>query len=138
MRVTRVLTSFDGRINRRQYWLKGCLPIVGLSVMVPAGLALQAGLVLTLFFGLDGVLEGLENSEDLGILLIPLWIPFAIVLTLFQYAVFAKRWHDLGISGWWSAILFIPIVGSIVIIPLTIALGSIPGRKGVNKYGEQP
>ena len=56
---------------------------------------------------------------------------FILVLIWPLLAVAAKRWHDMGRSGWWTLIIFIPYVGA---IGAFIALLVIPGTEGHNKY----
>lgn len=53
---------------------------------------------------------------------------------LFLFSVFTRRLHDLGYSGWWSLLIFIPIAGAIQQIILLFR----PGDKGNNKYGNPP
>ena len=55
-------------------------------------------------------------------------IPVAMWIYL---AVSAQRWHDLGKSGWWSLIVFIPFGG--LVLPVVMAF--IPGKPGDNLYG---
>lgn len=49
-------------------------------------------------------------------------------------AVGVRRIHDIGKSGWWLFIAFIPIVGTILLI-LDLAKDS---QSGDNKYGSNP
>jgi uncharacterized membrane protein YhaH (DUF805 family) len=49
-------------------------------------------------------------------------------------AVLVRRLHDIGRSGWWALIGFVPIVGAIVLLVFTVS-DSAPGE---NKYGLSP
>lgn len=62
---------------------------------------------------------------SLTIILIPvsLWIIFA---------TYAQRWHDIGQSGWWSLITFVPLIGSLALL---IIMAFIAGQDGDNSYG---
>ena len=51
-----------------------------------------------------------------------------------SFAVYAKRLHDLGQSGWLMLIGVIPLVGW----ALLIWLGFFPGNDGENRYGAEP
>jgi len=46
----------------------------------------------------------------------------------------AQRFHDLGVSGWYTLYAFIPIIG---VIPELILL-FMPGTRGDNFYGPDP
>jgi uncharacterized membrane protein YhaH (DUF805 family) len=49
-------------------------------------------------------------------------------------SVVVRRLHDLGKSGWFYLIIFIPIVGVIWMLVLLVS----DGNKGDNKYGADP
>ncbi len=40
----------------------------------------------------------------------------SLVLVLPQLAVGARRLHDIGKSGWWQLLAFIPVIGIIILI----------------------
>jgi uncharacterized membrane protein YhaH (DUF805 family) len=105
--------SVRGRIGRQAYWLFMVLPF------------LLTGIVL-------------------GFLILSLHIPFRMVLVLLLtlvpvlvwvgIAVSVKRLHDIGLSGWWVILCFIPFL-HYVAVPV---LGAIRGKVGANIYGEDP
>ena len=49
-------------------------------------------------------------------------------------AVSVRRLHDIGRSGWWLLITFVPVLGAIVFFYFMV-LDSIPER---NEYGPSP
>lgn len=49
-----------------------------------------------------------------------------------------RRLHDLGHSGWFSLLMFIPIVGPFLWLGLFIYCGFFSGQPGENKYGPAP
>ena len=121
MRITTVLFRFQGRINRRDYWLKGMLP------------------TLLIFLSTNTLALLIQNNiasepEDLPLRLLTA-VVFGFLCTYIYLAISAKRWHDIGKSAWWNMWLFVPIVGALIIIPLTIVLGVLPGKKEDNKHG---
>jgi uncharacterized membrane protein YhaH (DUF805 family) len=64
--------------------------------------------------------------------------PVGIISLVFMwptYAIYTKRWHDRGKSGWWSLIIFIPIIGPIWMF---IECGFLAGEEGTNSYGPNP
>jgi uncharacterized membrane protein YhaH (DUF805 family) len=126
-----LFTSFEGRINRKPFWL-GFLALIAAQWSV--GLLLFAAVGLSLVHGADPVMSpgDLILLKILGVLL-----PLAVAL-VFLYpsvAIYTKRWHDRGKSGWWMLILFIPLLGFIWFL---VECGFLPGTKGPNQYGDDP
>jgi uncharacterized membrane protein YhaH (DUF805 family) len=106
LRWSQILFSFDGRLPRKAYWLRGHLVIIGcialswlIAIWVPA------------LFWLSFLTQ-----------LISIWCFFAIA---------AKRLHDLDYSGWLCLVAFIPGIGLV----LYIYIGFLVGTEGVNRFG---
>lgn len=106
------LFSFEGRINRTTY--------------------LVTQISLFAAFLVAGVVDGIAGTFDaelgfgvFGGLLLFVWIWPGI-------ATNAKRFHDQNLSGWWSLLGLIPLVGLIVYLVLLFR----PGTVGPNNYGE--
>ena len=68
----------------------------------------------------------LDNSQSMG----PVELISTLLLLLPALAVFARRLHDVGRSGWWMLVSF-TIIG---IIPLVVWAVSV-GTKTKNQYG---
>ena len=125
-----LFTSFEGRINRKPFWL-GLLVlmatqwIVGILLFVAIGFSLMSG-------------AGPMSPRDLFLLKIfGVLLPLGVTL-LFLYpsvAIYTKRWHDRGKSGWWMLILFIPLLGFIWFL---VECGFLQGTRGPNQYGGDP
>ena len=45
-----------------------------------------------------------------------------------------RRLHDIGMSGWWQLLLFVPYLGELALFICTL----LPGTEGENRFGEQP
>lgn len=60
-----------------------------------------------------------------------LWLGFVLVVW-FAIMSSIRRLHDLGMTGWWLFLTWIPIIGSLI---LTVLLGFVRGDKEPNKYG---
>ena len=152
MKIKQILFSFDGRISRREYWLKGMLTALGiflitrlLSILITRLLSILIGIVMKPVPALHpGIPDGvLVNPIPDGVLANPIivdiiWIPFGIFLIFIQCAIFAKRWHDLGRTGMWNLLLFIPILGFVLYIPMFIYLGVARGQADEKEYGPVP
>lgn len=63
-----------------------------------------------------------------------LYLLFALATLIPYLAVFVRRLHDIGRSGWWYFIIFIPVVGIIWLIVLL----ATDGEPGENQYGPNP
>ena len=129
MKLTTVLFSFSGRINRRQFWLQGILPWVGLlAICILAFVGIGLGI---------SAAAGARASEY-DVLVMLLWLPFAFFLTYVLLSIYSKRWHDLGKSGMWNFWLFIPIIGFFAHPIILLILGLKGGQTEENNYGSVP
>jgi len=127
--------SLDGRINRKPFWL---------GVVVLAVVTWILEFILFATFGVslipamdpnaDPAAAAAAASAMMGKMTVPL-----IILTLLilwpAICLYAKRWHDRGKSGWWSLIMFVPIIGSIWLL---VELGFLRGTEGPNRFGPDP
>ncbi|GEM74638.1 DUF805 domain-containing protein [Vibrio sagamiensis] len=113
-----VLFSFEGRINRAQYWLGVLCMLV--QVIVCFGL-------LTITFDMQ---TNMPSAASYIILCI-----FFIFSTWQSLALYAKRFHDRNKSGWWILISFVPIIGGFWLL---IETGFLPGTEGDNQFGRMP
>ena len=59
---------------------------------------------------------------------------FALALLVPSIALGIRRLHDIGKSGWWYLLVFIPVIGWFVLLYFYI-LDSQPGS---NQFGENP
>ena len=127
--------SFDGRIPRKTFWLS-------ILVMMVISWILQI-IVFSIFGGSmmptmdpNATPEQAAAAAEAAVsgMMLPLGI--IILLTLWpSLAIYAKRWHDRGKSGWWSLIGFVPIIGGIWML---VELGFLRGTEGPNRFGPDP
>ena len=105
--------SADGRVDRRQWWLRLVVPV----------------LVVTLLLSfVDAALGTFDPESGLGLLN----GIFALIALIPSIIVHIKRFHDRDKSGWWVLIGFIPIIGAFWLL---IELGFLAGTPGPNHYG---
>jgi uncharacterized membrane protein YhaH (DUF805 family) len=126
--------SYAGRIGRGAYWLghAGLIVLQWLAIWVL--LQLSHSTIDQLSILQDGQTHELppQVAQDL---MMHIGVPVLIVIALFlypSYAIATKRWHDRGKSGWWSLIVFVPIIGGLWAL---IELGFLGGNEGPNEYG---
>lgn len=112
------MNLFSGRISRSVFFLS----LVSLNVLIPLILEITNLSMSTRSLGLLSGLIYLAVFSFVGYLIIV------------QIGIYAKRWHDVGKSGWLTLLNIVPILGQI----LTIVLFFIPGEAKKNKYGNKP
>lgn len=111
-----ILNYKNGRRNRKSYTL--------------AFLSMAAGCIL--FTALSFWLS--QSATLVTAVFLLLSIPLTIVLVVGQIAITAQRLRDMGQSGWFMLLLFIPFVSLVV----QVLLFFMPGQRGENKYGSDP
>lgn len=101
--------SFEGRVNRKDWWLKYALPL-----LIPAFIA---SVIVDEMTGYSD-----RSGPGVFVFLIILWPMLAISI---------KRWHDRDKAGWWMLIGVIPFIGGIWVL---IENGFLPGTAGPNRF----
>jgi uncharacterized membrane protein YhaH (DUF805 family) len=107
--------DFNGRARRAEYW-KYALVTFGIGI----------GLVI-----LSAILGAI--AKPLGTLALVAYGIFALATLIPGLALFIRRLHDTGKSGWWLLIGFVPF-GGIVLLVFTC----LDSTQGSNKYGTSP
>jgi uncharacterized membrane protein YhaH (DUF805 family) len=106
--------DFTGRSRRKEYW---SFVLLNIAIFFVASM-------------IDGIL-GLGN-------LLWLYGPVAtlawLALIVPGLAVGVRRLHDLGKSGWWLLLAFVPLIGGIVLL----VFFATDGVRGDNLYGPDP
>ena len=82
--------EFSGRARRKEYWM-----FILFNMLIAFGVN-----VVDAVLGMEGLLGGLYSLA----VLIPGW------------AVFTRRMHDIGKSGWWYLVNLIPLAGPIIFL----------------------
>jgi uncharacterized membrane protein YhaH (DUF805 family) len=116
--------EFSGRSGRRDYWMFILIhTIITIVVTLLAGLGIMIGILLV-----SGALWVAGVSYYGSITLVLIYYAATLIPSL---AIATRRLHDIGYSGRYLLLLFIPIVGAIILFIFTIR-GSQPGH---NQYG---
>jgi len=112
MSLSEKLFSFEGRINRTNYWVISIVNVfvylIVLAFLIPLG---DSTIVSVLTFVCASLFGGISLSLQV------------------------KRWHDRDKSGWWCLIGLIPFIGGLWTL---IELGFLAGTPGMNSYGRPP
>lgn len=115
MTIARALFSFNGRMNRSDYWLKGFLILLPLGILnnvLAFGVATDEARALAIVIGLLSLWPGL--------------------------ALLVKRLHDRNRSGWFAATLLIPLANIVFVIWILVEVWFLRGTIGPNRFGEDP
>lgn len=116
MKLTSLIFSFQGRINRLPYWL---------VTLVIYGIGSVSGQTSTQY-GPDNPMTIVPVIITLVTFVLGVWIALAVQV---------KRWHDRDKSGWWALINIIPVIGWIWVL---IQCGILKGTEGENRFGKDP
>jgi len=108
--ITNKYAQFDGRATRSEYWYFTLFYIIAyILVMI-----------------IDGMLMPMTGGIPV------LTLIFALGLLIPSLAVGIRRLHDIGKSGWWMLLAFIPLI-SLVLIAFFVM-----DSKPDNEYGPNP
>lgn len=100
--------TFNGRARRKEYWMYVLFYTIFAFV----------GFIIDSILGRYGIISGI----------------YGLALIIPTIAVTVRRLHDLGKSGFWYFISFIPLIGGIWMLILMC----LDGQQGENQYGSDP
>ncbi|MBI3818181.1 MAG: DUF805 domain-containing protein [Planctomycetes bacterium] len=120
MSISKLLFSFNGRINRAPYWAASIAAVVVFYILL-FGFA---------FLGVALSTPEKVNNAELVVLL-----PLSPLFLWVAFAIQAKRWHDRNKSAAWCLINFVPLIGGAWSF---IECGCLMGTSGPNQFGEDP
>jgi len=113
--------DFSGRARRKEFWMFALFNMI---------FAIAWTLLLTLLFvGINS-----NTNYDLAGAVNAAYYSYAAALMLPGMAVTVRRLHDVGRSGWWILIAFIPIVGIFWLLGFMLT----EGQQADNEYGANP
>lgn len=106
--------DFKTRARRMEYWMYAVFHFLILAVAA------------TLDYLLGMNFDPLPYGYLYGIAALALFVP--------SLAVFVRRLHDVGKSGWYILLALIPLIGAIWLLVLLFT----DGQPGENKWGPNP
>jgi uncharacterized membrane protein YhaH (DUF805 family) len=115
LEVLRKYADFSGRARRSEYWFFTLFNVLITIVLALLGLNLVR-------------LLGLNANGALGLAYL-----YLLVTLLPTLAVSVRRLHDIGLSGWWYLIVFVPFGGLVLTV-----LAIIDSQAGTNRFGPNP
>ena len=119
LKVLKQYADFKGRARRKEFWMFLLFHYI-----------IAALLVFLLFFSAGGFEEGQEPS----MIVIAVLVLYVLATIVPSIAVTVRRLHDIGKSGSWYFISFIPYIGGFWLLILTC----MDSENKPNKWGENP
>jgi uncharacterized membrane protein YhaH (DUF805 family) len=119
--LTERYVTFTGRARRKEYWGYFLFWTIALTAISFIGLVA------------DGMAGRLDNGDGPVFMLAAIGL-FILATFLPGLAITVRRIHDIGLSGWFYLLVFIPSIGALIIFVFTL----IPGQKHENKWGPVP
>ncbi|MDR1890448.1 MAG: DUF805 domain-containing protein [Zoogloeaceae bacterium] len=107
--------DFEGRARRKEYWMFTLFQFI-----ILAGLS-----VLSII--------GSSISGILGVIFAGIYLLAALGLLVPSLAIFVRRLHDTGRSGWFILLGLIPLVSLILLV-----FACLDSQPGDNQYGPNP
>ena len=118
MEIFKEIFSTQGRLNRKRY-------LIYMAILAVCG-------ALAKFT--TSCMATLLTGDPNGALVIAITFMLALVAGTGNVMLIIRRLHDIGKSGWFTLLIFVPVIGVI----FSIALFFIPGQVGWNEYGADP
>jgi uncharacterized membrane protein YhaH (DUF805 family) len=114
LKVLKQYADFSGRARRKEYWMFALFNVIFIaSAMI-----------------LDTVLGVTIGELPYGVF----YFLYSLAVLIPGLAVYVRRLHDIGKSGWMILIAIIPIIGPIWLLVLTLT----DSNHGENQYGPNP
>lgn len=114
LKVLKNYANFSGRARRKEYWFFVLFNVIfAVAAMI-----------------LDNVLGLAMRDVGYG----PFYLLYALATLIPGIAVSVRRLHDIGKSGWYFLLAFIPCVGGIILLVFALT----PGDTYSNEYGADP
>lgn len=105
--VLKKYAVFNGRAHRREYWMFTLFNVI-----------------VSIIFS---IVDSLFETNIFNML-------YTLAVFLPSLGVSIRRLHDIGRSGWWLLLSFIPVIGWI----LLIYWACLDSQPGPNQYGPNP
>jgi uncharacterized membrane protein YhaH (DUF805 family) len=134
--VFNFLFGFNGRVRRSSYFLGaiGAMLLWSVLCMVLFGGFLFANSAQFDWSGHGVILAGEPEDLQGGPVLGVLFLILAILGLWASLALTVKRWHDVGMTGWFALLTLPPFANFVVFLLLCL----LPGTVGPNRHGKDP
>ena len=114
--------NFRGRARRKEFWGFVLFTIVSFGVLSMIGIAT------------DGAMGSMNGDFEAPFVTIALLCLFVLAILIPSIAVTVRRIHDIGLSGWFYLLIFVPWIGGLILFVFSL----IPSQAHENKWGPVP
>ena len=121
--------SFSGRSSRKEFWIMFPLLCIFEEICIMVIHACSFG----------------TPAEDF---MLWIFVTFSVAIVIFIYALFVRRFHDVGINDKWILLLFFfgikalysaeMLIISTILLIIYLGIATIASEKKENKYGKPP
>jgi uncharacterized membrane protein YhaH (DUF805 family) len=108
-------TDFSGRSRRKEYWYFQLF-----------------NAIVVIFLGLFAI--AFSDQGKPAMVPFDLMMAYGLILFVPSLAVTIRRLHDIGKSGWWYLIAFVPLIGGIILFVFTL----LDSEPFANPWGLDP
>jgi len=108
--------DFNGRARRQEYWMFMLFHVI-----------------IALVFGVPVIISMADNDEP-NVIFVILLAVYLLGTMIPSIALTVRRLHDIGKSGGWYFIRFVPYIGGIWLLALVCK----DSENGNNEYGQNP
>jgi uncharacterized membrane protein YhaH (DUF805 family) len=105
--VLKKYAEFKGRARRKELWM-----------------FVLFNFIISIALGLIDYMLGMQLIGSL----------YSLAILIPSLAVGARRLHDIGKSGWWQLLYFLPILGFLILLYFFV----LDSKPGTNDYGDNP
>lgn len=119
--------GFHGRVRRSHYFFGAIVACFVYSLLALTGLA---ALDIHVMDGLNGDSVDVHGSP----LFAAIEAVVGVVALWSLLALTVKRWHDVGLTGWFSILTLPPFANGVVFLLMCL----LPGTTGANRFGSDP
>ncbi len=120
LRAFKKYATFRGRAQRAEFWWFSFF--YWAIAFIPLFLAAMVGAILNV--------DSDTVSTWFSLAFVVYWLASIVPVT----ALYVRRLHDLGRTGWWALLTYVPFIS----IVFFILLCCLPGQQGANTYGDDP
>ena len=107
--------DFSGRSRRKEYWIFNLFNAIFVLVLV----------LMTVPF---------SDQEKPSPIPFFLMLAYCVVVFVPSLSITIRRLHDIGKSGWWYFIGFVPLIGGIILLVFTV----LDSEPSANQWGLDP
>jgi len=119
--------GFHGRIRRSNYFFGALAACFVYSALAVTGIA-ASGL------SINGDLDDLAWNFDPSPVTVAIGCVVGLLSLWSMLALTVKRWHDVGMTGWFSILTLPPYANGVIFLMMCL----LPGTTGANRFGPDP